>query len=111
MKRHIALIIILILTCGPVLAESPKVGPDAERAAHRAEMTHIKKQMRERESSGQNTPAPKKTAPTFWEKEGERSGLAQTGTGAGQFVRNLNPVPFFKEQQKRYNERKAQKTR
>ena len=59
--------------------------------------------------------AAKKSAPaasashekTFWEKEGERSGLGESGGRMGNFLRNMNPVPFFKNQREAYEARKS----
>ena len=83
-------------------------GPDAARDAHRKEMKVIKdaqRQDREAKKSAPQNPADKK--PGFWDREGERSGLGSSGNKVGTFFKNLNPVPFFKNQQEKYNERKA----
>ena len=81
--------------------------PEEAKQAHFKEMKEIKeKQRQERETIKKSSPA-KSNVPGFWEKEGERSGLTESGSGAGKFLKNLNPVPFFKEQKERYEARKA----
>lgn len=83
-------------------------GPDAARDAHRKEMKLIKdaqRQAREAKKSSPQNPADKK--PGFWDRERERSGLGSSGNKAVTFFKNLNPVPFFKDKQAKYNERKA----
>ncbi len=73
---------------------------------HYQEIKALKeKQRAEREANRKNPPPVDKNS--FWHKEGERSGLGDTGNRAGSFLKNLNPAPFFKKQQEKYNERKA----
>ena len=77
-------------------------------ADHDARYDELKKYKEEQREARKNAPA--STAPhekTFWEKEGDRSGLGNSGNGVGNFVKNLNPVPFFKSQQDAYNARKT----
>ena len=82
--------------------------PEDVRQAHFKEIKEIKeKQRQEKQAMKNNPPASVKKAPGFWEKEGERSGLGGTGSRTSQFFKNLNPVPFFKEQRERYDARKA----
>ncbi|PIU40698.1 MAG: hypothetical protein COT00_00340 [Candidatus Omnitrophica bacterium CG07_land_8_20_14_0_80_50_8] len=82
--------------------------PDEVKEAHFKAMKAIKDKQREaRKTENTTARAGEKQAPGFWEKEGERSGLGGSGSRAGQFIKNLNPVPFFKEQSQRYEERKA----
>jgi len=77
---------------------------------HYQEMKALKdKQRAEREANRKNPPAVNKNS--FWHKEGERSGLGGTGEGFGAFVKKLNPVPFFKNQQEQYNARKTAGTK
>ena len=73
---------------------------------HYQEIKKLKAQQRaDREANRSNPKSEDKSS--FWYKEGQRSGLSNTGSGAGNFFKNLNPVPFFKNQQERYNSRKA----
>jgi len=94
------------------IAFATPVGYDAAREAHRQEMKDIKKKQREERQSGKSasSAASGQKTPGFWEKEGERSGLSHMGNPAnamGTLLKNLNPAPFFKEQQDRYNARKT----
>jgi hypothetical protein len=74
------------------------------------------KQRAEREAhkAGQTVPGapPKEESKMakFWKKEGERSGLGNSGGRMGNWFKNMNPVPFFKDQEERYNSRKTQST-
>lgn len=43
----------------------------------------------------------------FWQKEGERSGLAESTSSWGKFWENMNPGKFFQDQQNAYNARKG----
>ena len=83
--------------------------PEEAKEARFKEVKAIKeKQRAEREAEKKNPPASQKSGqPGFWEKEGERSGLGGSGNRAGTFFKNLNPVPFFKEQDDRYQARKT----
>ena len=67
------------------------------------------KQRAEREANKKNPPAENKNS--FWHKEGERSGLGGSGNKVGSFIKNLNPAPFFKKQQEKYNDRKLAATK
>ncbi len=102
MKRIAVWSLFLVMLAASGFAAEP-VGYDAARAAHRQEMKQIK--------AGQRAnPVSKNTAdkkPGFWDREGERSGLGNSGNRASTFFKNLNPVPFFKNQQEKYNARKA----
>ena len=106
MRKFVLTALVLMFFTALAFAGPPKVGPDAERQAHRQEMKAVKQAMREKKAAEVKAP-PVKTGPTFWEKEGERSGLGTTGSNFGQFVRNLNPMPFFKTEQEKYEARKA----
>ena len=81
-------------------------GPDAARHVHREEMKAVKAAQRQEKAEGTSSPRTDK-APGFWEKEGERSGLGNSGSRVGSLVRSLNPVPFFKDQEAKYNARKG----
>ncbi len=107
MKKKISWVLFLLMLTTNGFAVTV-TGPDAARDAHRKEMKAIKdaqRQAREAKKSAPQNPADKK--PGFWEREGERSGLGSSGNRIGTFFKNLNPVPFFKDQQDKYNERKA----
>ena len=44
---------------------------------------------------------------SFWQREGERSGLKESTSSWGKFWTNANPAKFFKEQQEAYDARKG----
>ncbi len=84
------------------------MSPEEAKEAHFKQMKELKdKQRVEREAAKTNAPAKSNGQPGFWDKEGERSGLGGSGSRMGNFVKNLNPVPFFKEQKERYDARKT----
>mgnify|MGYP001591209862 CR=1 FL=1 len=84
------------------------VTPEEAKEARFKEVKAIKEKQRlEREAEKKNPSVKEKGQPGFWEKEGERSGLGGSGTRTGNFLKNLNPVPFFKEQKEKYEARKA----
>jgi len=105
-------VLFLFLIFASVNAFATPVGYDAAREAHRQEMKDIKKKQREERQSGKSasSAASGQKTPGFWEKERERSGLGHMGNpgpAIENFLKNLNPAPFFKEQQDRYNARKT----
>ena len=100
-KKVIIPVLVLLLACGHAFAA---VGADAEREAHRKEMKVIKDAQR---VAHQNQPkVDKNKAPGFWDKEAERSGFSRVGNPGG-FLKNLNPMPFFKSQDEQFRARKA----
>ena len=101
MKKSAILVLSLLVLSTQVFAAE---GPDAARAAHRQEMKVIKQGQRE---ARKNAPkAPRGESNSFWSKEGERSGLNRMKP-SGEFLKNLNPMPFFKTQDEQYKELKA----
>ena len=99
---------ILFLMCFAFHGISSAMTPEEAKQAHFKDVKEIKeKQRQERKSVKNNPPTAKSNAPGFWEKEGERSGLGGSSSRMGTFLKNLNPVPFFKEQQERYEARKT----
>ena len=97
MKKAAWVLSVLILTqAGAAFAAQPGT-PEYEK------MKELKKAQRMQRETAK---ASNKPESTFWKREGERSGLNQWGGASGIFS-SLNPVPFFKEQGKRYDERKA----
>lgn len=104
MRKVTALFLCSILVCGNALALSPQ----EEKQARYNEVKKIKEAQRARRELEKNNPeiAASKEK-TFWQKEGERSGLGGNGSRMNTFFRNLNPAPFFKSQQEKYNARKA----
>ena len=105
MKKQLALAVIFTLSAAPAFARAVE-GPDAARYAHRAQ------EIEERRAHGpeaEKAGAPKEETKMskFWKNEGERSGLGNSGNRVGTFFGNLNPVPFFSEQDKRYKERQT----
>lgn len=108
MKKAITGLFVLsmiITGCGISLAMTP----EEVKEARFKEVKAIKeKQRAEREAEKKNPVAEQKNKqPGFWEKEGERSGLGGSGNRTSMFFKNLNPVPFFKEQDERYQARKS----
>ena len=103
---------ILLLMSLTFYGVSHAMTPEEAKEAHFKEMKAIKEKQRVARQEKKTTATPaEKNAPGFWEKEGERSGLGGSGSRAGQFFKNLNPVPFFKEQRERYETRKAAATK
>ena len=99
---------ILLLMSFAFCGVSYAMTPEEVKEARFKEVKAIKeKQRQEREAMKTSAPSAEKKAPGFWEKEGERSGLGGGGSRTRQFLRNLNPVPFFKEQKEKYEARKA----
>ena len=99
---------ILLLMSFTFYGVSRAMTPEEAKEAHFKEVKAIKdKQRQERGTTKTNTPSAENKAPGFWEKEGERSGLGGSGSRFGAFVKNLNPVPFFKEQKEKYDARKT----
>ena len=99
---------ILLLMSFTFYGVSQAMTPEEAKEAHFKEIKEIKEKQRAARAANKTTPSPaEKKAPGFWEKEGERSGLGGSGSRTGQFFKNLNPVPFFKEQRERYDARKA----
>ena len=108
MKRIAVLFLALFLmqATSPVFAQSP----EELREVRFHEIKAIKdKQRAERDAKKKeliaNPNAPHEKG--FWEKEGERSGLGGNGNRFGTIMKNLNPVPFFKDQDEKYKARKA----
>ena len=103
MKRIIALLTLVIFISATAFAAE---GPDAAHQQHREEMKKIKQEMRQNRKANPEPKAPSKMD-QFWKKEGERSGLGNTGGSMGAWAKNLNPMPFFKNQNEQYKARKA----
>lgn len=103
MKRTTSVFILaaLLLSSAPVFSAPPGTAEYERMKAYKAEQRKLRE---ERKAAG---PSAEKKAPGFWDREAERSGLAQTGGGVGNVFKNMNPVPFFKEQRERYEARKA----
>lgn len=100
MKKIAMLLVLLALSAQYAGAE---MSPDEARKAHREEMKTVKQTLR-------NNPKPESEKEnTFWHREWKRSGFSErfNGESSKSFVKNLNPVPFFKAQSEKYNERKA----
>jgi hypothetical protein len=107
MKQQTALVLVFSLFAAPAFAATQTLaGPDAARQTHRAQLIE-ERRARGPEAERAKTPAEESKMAKFWKNEGERSGLGNTGNRAGNFLRNLNPVPFFAEQDRRYKERQA----
>lgn len=105
MKKTMAMALILMFAAGSAMAMSPEEMQEAKYV----EMKKVKDAKREakaakREAKGQE---PAKPNNGFWDREGERSGLGNSGSRAGNFFKALNPAPFFKNQEAAYNARKT----
>lgn len=82
------------------------LSPEEEKKARYNEMKQYKAQKRaERDGQAPTSEAKGPKTPGFWDKEAERSGLS--GARFGNFFKNMNPVPFFKNQGEKYEARKA----
>ena len=67
-----------------------------------------KKAQRAKEEAIKKDPSlAEKKEPGFWDREAKHSGLGGTPSKMSNFFKNLNPAPFFKEQEEKYNARKA----
>ena len=108
--RRIVLPALFLTLCFIASYASADMTPWEAKKAHQMEMKKIKETQRAAREEAKKNPVPQGQANGFWAKEGERSGLGDSGHGIGQFVRNLNPMPFFKEQQEKYNQRKTTNT-
>ncbi len=102
-----AILIIMILLLPPALMADTDNSPKAQEKAHWAEIKKIKDAKRQARLAAGKAGAKKKND-DFWDKEAKRSGFAETGESLGNFMRNLNPVPFFKSQQESYEARQNQ---
>ncbi len=108
MKKIITFSIIAILAAAPAVHARAVEGPDAARHARRAELIAERRaQGPAAESTRAAKPAGDSKMAKFWKNEGERSGLGDSGSRMGNFFRSLNPGPFLRNQEKRYEERKA----
>jgi ABC-type tungstate transport system permease subunit len=103
MKKNISILSVLILSSAQAFAAAAPGTPEYEKMK---EYKAAQRKAREDRKAGVAAGTEKKE-PGFWDREAERSGFAQTGQGMGSVFKNLNPVPFFKEQRERYEERKA----
>ncbi|MGH7197167.1 MAG: hypothetical protein ACREH5_00265 [Candidatus Omnitrophota bacterium] len=104
MKKAVVLSLILSFASASAFALSPL----EEKEARYEEMKKIKtvqREAREAKKAGRKEEKMKKTEPGFWDKEAERSGLGRAS--ASNFFKNLNPAPFFRDQQEKYKARKA----
>ena len=104
MKKGIAFLSLFIFIGTTAFAAE---GPDAARRQHREEMKKIKQEMREHRKETEAVKKEPSKMEQFWKKEGERSGLSGSGNKMGGWFKNLNPMPFFKNQGEQYNARKA----
>ena len=104
MKKAVFLSLSLILVCATAFALSP----EEEKQARYDEMKKIKAAQRETRIAGKEARKEgraEKGEPGFWDKEAERSGLNRMS--APNFFKNLNPAPFFQDQQEKFKARKA----
>lgn len=69
--------------------------------SHRAELKQYKESLKTKKQNA----SPKTEG--FWSKEGVRSGLSETGNNVKSWFSSLgrNPANFFKDQERKYNER------
>ena len=101
MRKVAVWVVLMSMGAGSAFARAIE-GPDAARYLHRQEVAAARK------ARGPHivSPAEEKRA-AFWKNEGERSGMSHWSSGASNILHSLNPVPFLKEQDRRYKERKA----
>jgi hypothetical protein len=101
MKKAIMFVLLAVFTFGgatAVLADD----------AHYEEIKKYKAAKRMAKEEARKNPAAAGTKEKgFWEKEGERSGLGDSGNRFGNAVKGMNPVPFFKNQREKYEARKT----
>jgi hypothetical protein len=69
-------------------------------------LKEYKRMQREKRASGQQH-GPSSKGPGFWDKEAVRSGLSDVKQNTANFFKKINPSPFFREQNERYQARKA----
>lgn len=101
MKKAIFAVLALSLVASAAYAD-----PQADAEKKYQEMKAIKDAQRAERLKKKQEGASGKKESTFWDREAERSGLSRVG-GAGSWVSNLNPMPFFKSQDEQYKARKA----
>jgi hypothetical protein len=83
-------------------------GATASYAAETAsydEMKAIKAKQRADREARKGSPAEPTKMQKFWKNEGERSGLGESSSRMGSFMRNLDPRPFFRRQKEQYDAR------
>lgn len=97
MKKTIGLVLISLFLGGATAIAAERGTPEYEK------LKEYKKAQREKKASGVS----EKTGPTFWDREAERSGLNRVNPNFSGFIKALNPIPFLKEQDKKFEERKA----
>lgn len=102
MKKAFALALFLALFCGSFAFAAERGTAEYERLKE-----YKRAQREEREAQKANPEAGARKGKSFWQKEGERSGLGGTGSRIRGIFKDLNPMPFLKEQQEKYNARKA----
>lgn len=104
MKKTLAMLSVLAIAFPAAAQARTYTGPDAARHERRQAM--IEERRARGEESSRTAPAAKAEGEGFWAREAKRSGVSEWKPG--NFIRNLNPAPFFKEQKERYEARKAQ---
>ena len=104
-KRFILTLSFIFATTGAFAVE--KIGPDAARAQHREEMKKIKAEMRQKKEANPQTAKTSSKMDEFWSREKQRSGFGGAGDRMGSWMKNLNPMPFFKNQDEQYKARKT----
>ena len=106
MKKLVALFLMMVMLGAAVPTKA--MTPEEEKKARYEEVKKIKeKQRTERQAEKTNPQAAASKGRSFWQKEGERSGVGQTGAGAANALSRLNPLPFLRDQKDKYNARKA----
>lgn len=83
---------------GAATAGSRSNGPDAGRHAHRARLIAERKA---NPPSASSSAEGESKVSKFWKNEAERSGVSNWK------VPSLNPMPWLRDQERRYEERKA----
>lgn len=101
-KIVLALMALTFIATSTALAMTP----EEAREARRLELKEIKKAQRAAREQKKNVPQGE--AKGFWAKEADRSGLSSMKNPIG-VLPNLNPMPFFKQQQEQYKARKEKR--
>lgn len=104
MKKALGWLVLSLFVAQGVAVAS--MDPASAKKAHYQEVKKIKDAQRMQREAQAKDPSVAKKNNGFWQREGERSGLGDSGNRFGNVMRSLNPAPFFKEQKRRYDERK-----
>ena len=100
-------IVFCAMLIGILASSAYAMSPEESEKARYQEMKKIKDAQRAARLAEQSSPSMANKTPGFWEKEGERSGLGETGNRISSFFGGLVNPTFFQDQEARYKARKA----